>query len=133
MILEELATLLQSAGLGPIIRHALPAQGPSVEGAPPQIALVEMAGRGPVRSLESPPSRYERPVVVVLTRSAPYGYAAARQKAQDAWEVLDGISNQTLSGTRYLWIQALNSVHWIRDDDLARSILSFDVECARAL
>ena len=137
MILDELAAVLQAAGVGisgsTLFKHALPAPGPIVETAAPQIALIEVAGLAPVRSHDLPPARYEQPVVSIVTRGAPRGYAAARQKAQEAWEVLDGIGNQPLSGVMYLWIQAVRSPHWIRDDDLARALIVFDVRCARAL
>lgn len=137
MILEELATLLQTAGIGTsgatLFKHALPAEGPVAANAAPQVALIEIGGMAPVRTLDMPPNRYERPVVSVVIRGAPHGYQAARQKAQDAWDVLDGIANETLSGARYLWIQAMRSPYWVRDDDLFRPILIFDIQCARAL
>ena len=137
MVLEELALLLQTAGIGmsgsTLFKHALPADGPVAAQALPQVALIEIGGLAPVRTLEMPPSRYEQPVVSVVTRGAPHGYQAARQKAQDAWEVLDGVANQTLSGVRYLWIQALRSPFWVRDDPLGRPIIVFDIRIARAL
>ena len=137
MILEELCTLLQTAGIGTsgstLFKHALPAEGPVVANAPPQVALIEIGGLAPVRTLDVPKNRYEQPVVSIMTRGAPHGYQAARQKAQDAWEVLDGIANQTLSGVRYLWIEALRSPSWIRDDDLGRPLIGFDIRVARAL
>ena len=137
MILEELSSLLQTAGVGvsgtTLFKHALPAEGPVASNAPPQIALIEIGGMAPVRTLEVPPSRYERPVISVVIRGAPHGYAAARQKAQDTWDVLDGIANQMLSGVHYLWIQSLRSPFWIRDDDLGRPLIVFDIQVARAL
>lgn len=137
MILEELSSLLQAAGIGTssttLFKHALPAHGPVATDDPPQVALIEVGGLAPVRTLEMPPSRYERPVISVVIRGAPHGYQAARHKAQEAWEVLDGRANETIGGTRYLWIEALRSVHWIRDDDLFRPLFVFDIQCARAL
>ena len=135
MILDELATHLQSAGVGTIsstlFKGSLPLDGAGTPDA--VVALLEVPGLPPVRTLASPPSRYEQPVVQVVVRGAQHGYAAARQQAQLAWEALDGLSNTTLSGVRYLWIACLQSPFLLRIDQFDRPVLVFTVRCARSL
>jgi hypothetical protein len=135
MLLDELAALLQAAGIGvsgqTLFRHALPLEGPLTSNDPPQVALIEVAGMEALRTQDA--QTVEQPVVSVMTRGAPHGYVAAREKAQEAWEVLDGVSNQVLSGVRYLWIFTDRSPYWLRTDDLARPLIAFAIRCARAL
>ena len=76
---------------------------------------------------------YELPRLQIQTRGAPYGYPAARQKAQDAWEALEAVTNQVLSGITYLRIETQRSPYWLRTDDNNRPHLVFDVECSRVL
>ena len=137
MLLDELASHLQSAGIGTVgttlFKGALPLDTPHVAVQDALVALIETAGLPPVQTLEQPPSRYEQPVVQIVSRGVPYGYVHARQKAQDAWEALDGLGNVTLSGTRYLWIHALQSPFWLRSDELNRPVIVFSIRMARAL
>jgi hypothetical protein len=135
MLLDELASLLQTAGVGTIgsslFKGQIPLDTPTtVETA--LVALVEIPGLPPLRTHDTPPSRIGQPVVQVVSRGAPYGYVAARQKAQDAWLALDGVRNQTLSGTDYLFIQALHDPFLLKIDDLHRPYLVFSARCQRA-
>jgi hypothetical protein len=133
MLLDELATYLQAEGIGTLGTSLFKGSIPLSDAQDALVALIETPGLPPVRSHDMPPARYEQPVLQVATRGQPYGYAAARQKAQDAWDVLDGVANATLSGTLYLWIEALQSPFWLRTDDLERPLVVFNIRCARAL
>ena len=95
------------------------------------VALIETPGLPPVRTHDA--ARYELPVVQVVSRGMPYGYAAARQKAQAAWDVLDGVRNQTLGTTFYLWIDALQSPGGLGADENNRPVIVFSIRAARAL
>lgn len=133
-ILDEVATLLQTAGVGTvgstIFKHALPLDHPATDASPPIIGLIEVPGLSPVRAHDS---KWEQPVLQVAVRGAPAGYAAARAKAQDAWNALDGVTNQALSGVQYLSIEALQSPFFLRTDDLGRPVIVFSIRCARGL
>ena len=72
------------------------------------------------------------PVCQVLTRGAPYDYAAARTWAQDIWLALGRIRNQALSGTFYLGVMPIQSVFKLRDDDANRPIMTFQVRVDKA-
>jgi Bacteriophage minor capsid protein len=133
-LLDELGAYLQSHGVAAVGSTLFKGSFPldTLENTAPILALIEVPGLPPVRSHDVPVARYEQPVVQVATRGAPYGYPAARAAAQAAWDVLDGVQNTSLSGTFYLWLQALQSPYWLRTDDFQRPVLLFNVRCARA-
>jgi Bacteriophage minor capsid protein len=135
MLLDELASFLQAQGVGAVGNTLFKGGFPldALENTAPMLALIEVPGLPPVRSHDTPVARYEQPVVQVATRGAPYGYPAARAAAQAAWEALDGVQNASLSGTFYLWLQALQSPYWLRTDDFQRPVILFNLRCARAL
>ena len=134
-LLQELATYLQAAGLGTVsstlFMGALPLDDPATGGQDACIAVIPVPGLPPVHAHDG--TRYEQPVVQILTRGVPHHFAAAWDAAMTAWEVLDGVSNQALSGVNYLWIQALQSPWRLRIDDYHRSHIVFNVRCARVL
>jgi hypothetical protein len=133
-LLDELGTLLHTAGVGTLgttlFKGALPLDHPLTDAAPPILAVIEVPGLPVVRAHDS---KFEQPVLQVAIKGAPYGYAAARAKAQEAWEVLDGVRNTVLSGVAYLWIEALQSPYWLRTDDMHRPLIIFTIRVARAL
>jgi hypothetical protein len=129
-VLDELASYLQAEGLGTvgtsIFKGSIPLNGPDT-----LVALIEIPGFPPTHAHDA--TRYEQPVLQVAVRGSAHGYATARQQAQDAWNVLDGVHNVVLSGTAYLWLQALQSPYWLKSDDFHRPVFVFSVRCARAL
>lgn len=135
-LLDELASYLQAEGLGTvgttIYKGSFPLDTATTLDRP-VLALVEVPGFPPMRSHDSPPSRYEQPVVQVASRGASYGYEAARVQADAAWQALDGLANQVLSGTAYLTVQALQSPFLLKWDEAHRPVLVFNVRCQRAL
>ena len=134
-LLNELATYLQTAGLGTIgttvFMGALPMDDPATGVQDACIAVLAVPGLPPVRAHDL--TKYERPVVQILTRGAPYAFAAAWTVATAAWEALDGLANQTLSGVQYISIMALQSPWRLKVDELHRPFIVFNVACARAL
>jgi hypothetical protein len=137
MVLDDLGTLLQTAGLGTLgtslFLGSVPMDAPLVTIQDALVALIEIPGLPPIHIHNEDAPQIEQPVVQVVTRGQPYGYAAARLQAHAAFVVLDSVHNQTLSGTFYLWIQAIKSPYILRVDDLHRPVLVFDVRCAKAL
>jgi hypothetical protein len=110
----------------------LPVDAPNIATVDAITALVETPGFPAtyVHDVVSP-SR-EGNVVQVLTRGAPYDYAAARTWAQDIWVALGSIRNQALSGTFYLGVMPIQSPFKLRDDDAGRPLMSFQVRCDKA-
>jgi hypothetical protein len=135
MILDEIANHLQAEGIGIIgqtlFMGSMPQDEPGTGGQDAIMALIEIPSRGPFRTHDL--TLLELPRLQIQTRGTPYGYPAARQKAQDAWEALEAVTNQVLSGVTYLRIEAQRSVSWLRTDDLQRPYLIFDIECSRVL
>jgi hypothetical protein len=68
----------------------------------------------------------------VLTRGAPFGYAAARVKAQAAFVALASVHNQTLSGTFYLGVMAMQSPFFLKNDELNRPLIVFHIRCQKS-
>lgn len=133
-LLDELGTYLQTAGIGTLsqslFKGALPLDTPATTDDA-IVALIEVPGSPPLRSHDQPPSRIGQPHVQVVSRGAPYGYVAARQKAHDAWMALDGLANQVLSGTKYLTIVALQEPFLLRIDETHRPHIVFSVRIQR--
>ena len=130
MLLDELGAYLQAAGIGTLsqslFKGSLPLDTPATTDDA-IVALIEVPGSPPLRSHDQPPSRIGQPHVQVVSRGAPYGYMAARQKAHDAWMALDGLANQVLSGTKYLTIMALQEPFLLRIDSDHRPHIVFSV------
>jgi hypothetical protein len=135
VLLDEVANYLQAEGIGIIgqtlFMGSMPQDEPGTGSQDAVMAVIEIPGQGPRVAHDN--TRYELPHLQIATRGAPYGYQAARQKAQDAWDALEGLANTPLSGTTYLLIEALQSPYFLRTDDLNRPHVIFNCRCARAL
>jgi hypothetical protein len=133
VILDEVAAHLQAEGIGIIgqtlFMGSMPQDEPGTGGQDAITAILEIPSRGPLRNHDR--ALLELPRLQIQTRGAPYGYPAARQKAQEAWDALEAVTNQVLSGVTYLRIEAQRSPFWLRTDDMNRPHLVFDVECSR--
>ena len=133
-LLDELGAYLQTAGIGQLsqtlFKGSLPLDSPATTDDA-IVALIEVPGSPALRSHDQPPSRIGQPHVQIVSRGAPYGYVAARQKAHDAWMALDGLANQVLSGTKYLMITALQEPWLMRIDSEHRPHLVFTVRIQR--
>jgi hypothetical protein len=132
MVLEDLALLLQTAGLGTLastlFKSGLPmdvAGGTTVDAV---IALIEVPGL-PSQRVHERTAVLDQPVVQVIIRGEPHGYADARTRAQAVFTTLDGLSNQTLGGVSYLWITALQPPFFLKSDELERPLIAFNVRC----
>lgn len=137
MILDDLGTLLQTAGLGTlgqtIFLGSMPLDAPGTTTPDAIMALLETPGPGPLLVHDDVLPSIEQPIVQVRVRDAPYAYQAARLRAQQAWQVLSAVHNEALSGTEYLSILPLQSPFPLDTDDFARPHLIFHVRCAKAL
>jgi hypothetical protein len=135
VILDEIGAFLEAEGIG-IIGQTLflgfmPQDEPGTGSQDAIVSVIEIPGQGPRAAHDN--TRYELPYLQIATRGAPYGYQAARQKAQEVWDALEGLANTALSGTAYLLVEALQSPYWLRTDDLNRPFLVFNVRCSRGL
>jgi minor capsid protein len=130
-ILDEIGALLQTAGLGTLGSTLFLGIMPT-DTTPPNsicISLYENGGFSPQHMLGGggPGSaKLQKPGLQVIVRSAPQGYAAGRTKIGAVRQALDGLTNQTLSGTRYLSIFAENEPHLIERDANQRVLFGCD-------
>jgi len=135
MVLDEIGAFLEAEGVGIIgqtlFLGSMPQDEPGAGSQDAVMAVIEIPGQGPRKAHDQ--TLYELPYLQIATRGSPYGYQAARQKAQDAWDALDGVANMALSGTTYLLIEALQSPYFLRSDDMSRPHIIFNCRCTRAL
>src|SRR5262245_33910597 len=128
MVLDDIAALLEAAGVGTIgvdlIKSGLP---PDTDPSTTLLtALVESPGMPDLYVHDATLPSVEYPFVQVLVRGAPYGYEAARLKAEHARQVLGGVHNTDLGATFYLWIFVQQPPFWLRTDQQERPILEFN-------
>lgn len=136
-VLDELGSYLETQGIGilgvSLFKGSIPQDAPHIAVQDALVALIEVPGLPPVHVHAQTLATYEQPMIQVATRGLPYGYAAARAKAQDAYVALDGLANVVLSTVEYLWIQAMQSPFLLRIDELARPLLVFTIRVAKAV
>jgi hypothetical protein len=136
-LLDDLASYLQTAGVGTvgssIFKGLLPLDDPYTPVPDLVVALIETPGFAPFHVHDAAAPDFEQPTVQVLARGEPLDYAGARAKAQEAFVALDGLHNQTLGSTTYLWVTAMQSPFYLHSDELLRPIIAFNLRCAKAL
>lgn len=132
MLGDDFADVLSSGGVGTVATNIFVGQMP--DNVDTGISVLETGGAPPLctfgsgaTSIGVPASTVERPRVQVLSRSPIY--ATARAKAQDAFNLLDGLAARTINGVRYLYISAVQSpIDLGRDGNLrAHFSVNFDV------
>jgi hypothetical protein len=135
MVLEDIGLYLQTNGLGTlgqtIFLGMLPLDQPGGGVQDAVLGLFEVPGLPPTHSHDAAGPRYEQPMVQLRFRGTPYGYQAARMQAGEAFTLLDSVVNQTINGTRYLWMQAMQSPFGQPADEWNRPFVVFEVRCAR--
>ena len=132
-ILDDLGTLLGNAGVGTLgtslFLGSLPADTP-VSPQDEITTIIPIPSLPPVHSHLEAYATYTQPIFQILTRSAPFGFAAAMARAELAFRALDGVQNATIGGSHFLWILAVRSPYALRQDDYQRYHIVFDVRCA---
>ena len=106
-MLDEIGTYLAANGIGTVGTNLFKGFMPDLPDA--VVVLYETGGLAPYRAMRSAPGQpvATRPRLQVVCRNTQYEYAVARAKAQAVYVLLEGFGDQTLSGTRYLWIAAV--------------------------
>ena len=121
MLLDDLATLLEAAGVGVVGTTLFKSRMPATPDT--AVAIFEYGGSPPERRMSATPGNYivERPSLQVLCRST--DYPTARTLAETAFRALDGYRG-TLSGRRY-WVAAHQSPYLIQRDTNERDWIGF--------
>lgn len=92
-------------------------------------AVIETGGSPPMHTFASTRPVWEVATVQVLCRST--SPVTARANMDDAWTILDRVANQTLSGSTYLRITALQSPFLAWRDERERTVYGANFECWR--
>lgn len=131
-VLEEIATKLESLGLGSysaepytIFVGTLPAD--------PQVAcaVYEYPGQPPRHGFGTPGLQFEYPMVQVVFRGLPHDYDGPATKARTAYRELSKVQGTTLSGTRYLMIRPQQSPFLLRRGDNQEVYIACNYECEK--
>lgn len=130
--LEDWADYLASGGIGAvggsadwaIFKSRLPASPDKA------VALSETGGLPSVKAMSTGPGQavLRRPRMQVLVRSTPTGYSTGREKANAAFNLLDGFLERAINGTTYKWAEAVQDVFLLEYDENNRPVFAFNVE-----
>ena len=129
MLLDEVGAYLQTHGIGTLGTDLFTGIMPDAPDA--AVALIEYGGVEPMHALGGGTAKIERPRLQVLARATTY--SAARTKIEAAYKVLDALAGETLSGVRYLAVEALQSPFFLRRDENNRVELIFNVQVHKEL
>lgn len=121
--LDELATRLQSAGVGVVGATLFKGRRPPAPDA--CVTINEYYSNAPEFILASSVPNAERPQVQVMARGT--DYEATMAKAKAAWSSLAAVANMTLSGTFYRHILVNGSPAHIGNDENDRFLIGFNV------
>ena len=124
MLLDEIAAYLESQSVGTRGTTLFTAIMPDT---PDELVVIyENPGMMPSRSHSTNPN-LEHPQLGIWVRGTTDGdYVGPRQKAQDAYNALVLIRNQTLSATLYLDVMPMQQPFLLERDDNQRAIIGFN-------
>jgi len=93
------------------------------------VALYEYAGAAPLEVMRNNAATLERPSVQVLVRAGRNDYPTARDLIADVRDSLTGITDETISGVRFLRVNQISSINALGTDenDRPRFTLSLQV------
>lgn len=135
--LEDVATLIADAGAAALNTTMFLSTAAAMRtGVGPYLIICETAGLAPER-LHSDDTgvlnaaAYERPGAQITVRAV--DYTAARTMARAAYNAVDGIYNQSINGTWYREILALQRPFDMGPDDAKRVRVVFNILCVKAL
>ena len=81
------------------------------------VALYEYAGSPPMEVFVNNAATIEMPSVQVMTRAGRNDYPTARALMESVRDVLTGITDETISGVRFLRVNAISSINYLNTDD----------------
>jgi hypothetical protein len=81
------------------------------------VALYEYAGSPPMEVFVNNAATIEMPSVQVMTRAGRNDYPTAKALMESVRDVLTGITDETISGVRFLRVNAISSINYLNTDD----------------
>ncbi len=121
-VLDELGAYLQAQGVGVVGRDLFLGLRP--EQPDECLTVAEYPGNASTyfQNVSSPV--LESPQIQISSRSI--DYQSARSRAKSAWDALGVVTNQTLSGVRYISIRPSSPVAMIGRDSNGRALIGFN-------
>ena len=118
MLLDDIADLLTTGAISTTIYKGYMAEQPD-----DAFGIIETGGMAPIHAMSSGPGNapLEVPGFQLIRRSS--SYATARSGIQDAWDLLDGLSERTINGTRYSYVTSMQAPFSLGRDESQRSQL----------
>jgi hypothetical protein len=134
-ILDDLGAFLQAHGFGTlgqsIFLGSIPLDPPGSGVQDAVLGLFEIPGLPSEKVHDLLGPAVERARVQLRWRGTPYGYAAARTQAGNAFRLLETVVNQPINGVFYQQITALQSPFALPSDEWQRPSILFEIICAR--
>ena len=81
------------------------------------VALYEYAGSPPMEVFVDNASTIEIPSVQVMARAGRNDYPTAKALMESVRDVLTGITDETISGVRFLRVNQISSINYLNTDD----------------
>jgi len=125
MMLEALADKLQAASIataGVDMFIGLMPSSPDV-----CVALYEYAGEQPLEVLRDNDATLERPSVQVMARASRNDYPTARALIESVRDSLTGITDETISGVRFLRVNQNSSINAVGTDENDRPLFTLSL------
>lgn len=92
------------------------------------VAIYEYSGAGPLEVMVDNSATLERPSVQVIVRGGRNDYPTARTLMENVRDTLTAISNETISGVRFLRVMGLSSINALGVDDNDRPRFSLALQ-----
>jgi len=124
-MLEALADKLQAASIataGVDMFIGLMPSSPDV-----CVALYEYAGEQPLEVLRDNDATLERPSVQVMARASRNDYPTARALIESVRDSLTGITDETISGVRFLRVNQNSSINAVGTDENDRPLFTLSL------
>lgn len=130
-MLEALADKLQSASVAVSASNMFIGLMPTTPDR--CVALYEYAGAPPLEVMVDNAATLERPSVQIITRAGRNDYPTARSFMETVRDTLTGITDETISGIRFLRVNEISAINalGVDDNDRPRFSLSLQVVVER--
>lgn len=138
MLIEDLAQVLEAAGITPVYRYRLADPNPALGIPATGVALMDYAGLPPVwvqprTAFDPVRPAYEQPRVQVRARGEAEDDESALALAWQAYQALAAVKNAALaSGTHYQSVSPLQTPTLLERDQNLRPIFVFNCEVFKA-
>lgn len=125
-VLEALADKLQSASVATVATNLFIGIMPNTPDA--CVALYEYSGSAPLEVLVDNTATLERPSIQVMVRASRNDYPTARTLIEDVRDTLTNITDETISGVRFLRVHHLSSINALGTDENERPEFSLSLQ-----